>query len=192
MAFKNWTLSSTPYKSLNDGSSDYWTLSGSGTSEYYYNQTDLKHKPLVVYEGSTKLTEGTLGSLAAGEWAWGDNDSIGGNRLYVRTSGSVDPDTLASGTMKCSDALTVVTAGATTTPLLFAREITNNDTTNDATVKLILTDSSDVVKHETTPFTVTTTQQQVVFDHKVVLNSSQKYKIMSDIEDVSILVSGME
>ena len=33
-----------------------------------------------------------MGSLAVGEWDWGDNDTLGYSTIYVRIPGSVDPD----------------------------------------------------------------------------------------------------
>ena len=82
----------SPRTSLNDGSSDYWSSSSSGTNEFYYNQGDVSNKPLAVYAGGMMLTEGTAGSLSPGQWAWGNNDSLGSNTIYVRLSDEVDPD----------------------------------------------------------------------------------------------------
>ena len=39
------------------------------------------------------LTKGTVGSLAQGEWGWGDNDSLGYDTLYVRLPADADPST---------------------------------------------------------------------------------------------------
>jgi len=41
------------------------------------------------------LTAGTVGSLTAGTWDYGDNDSLGYNTIYVRLTDSTDPDTKA-------------------------------------------------------------------------------------------------
>jgi len=82
----------SPRKSLNDGSSDYWSSSSSGTNEFYYNQSDVDSKPLAVYAGGGFLVEGSPGSLSPGEWGWGNNDSLGESRPYVRLSDEVDPD----------------------------------------------------------------------------------------------------
>jgi len=90
-------------KSLVDGVANNWIVSGSGTNEYYYNQSDLTVKPGAVYENGVAMDEGTLGSLAAGEWAWGDNDSLGSSKLYVRLdSATADPDGNAAGFVKSS------------------------------------------------------------------------------------------
>lgn len=76
-----------------------WTLSGSGTSEYYLRTAALANPGFVaqpdnVYLNGSNATEGTMGTLAAGTFDYGDNDALGYSTIYVRTSGSVDPDTL--------------------------------------------------------------------------------------------------
>lgn len=73
-----------------------WLPSGSGTNEYYYADAGLL-EPLLVLEDSSQMTDGTLGSLAAGEWDWGDNDTLGYNTVYVRLSDNTDPDTKGNG-----------------------------------------------------------------------------------------------
>lgn len=76
-----------------------WTQSTSGTNEYYLRTAGngnpgFAAQPAKVYLNGSDATEGTMGSLTAGQWDYGDNDTLGFNTLYVRTSGSVDPDTL--------------------------------------------------------------------------------------------------
>ncbi len=81
-----------------------WTASGSGTAEYYVRTAANANPGFVatppstngVYLNGTSATKGTLGSLAAGTWGFGDNDTLGYSTVYVRTSGGVDPDTLAA------------------------------------------------------------------------------------------------
>jgi len=145
MAYKNYRLANLNRKSLNDGSSDWWTVSGGGTSEYYYNQADLPLKPLEVYEGATKLTEGTLGSLASGEWAWGDNDGIGHDCLYVRTTDDADPDSKAAGTMTASAPILLYQHNPTLPACVRVVLEVNNPTTPQKDVYEIRTDSSDNV-----------------------------------------------
>lgn len=80
-----------------------WTASGSGTSEYYVRTAANGNPGFVatppttngVYVNGTSATKGTLGSLGAGEWGYGDNDTLGYNTVYYRSAG-VDPDTLAA------------------------------------------------------------------------------------------------
>ena len=67
---------------------DRWIVDGSdvmggpwtgpdGNGEYYTEE--LSNDPNVVFSDDTKLTEGTLGSLASDEWAWDSANS----RLYL-------------------------------------------------------------------------------------------------------------
>lgn len=73
-----------------------WVVSPSQAGEYYLPRTADKSilaKPDTVYEAGTEMTEGTLGSLNASEWGWGDNDSLGYKVPYVRLSDDADPDT---------------------------------------------------------------------------------------------------
>lgn len=46
--------------------------------------------PDYVSDGYSQLAVGTLGSLSDGEWAWGDNDSLGYNTVYIKLA-SGDP-----------------------------------------------------------------------------------------------------
>lgn len=94
----NWELISLRNANFN------WTVSGSGTSEYYC-RTAASANPgfsgtpptsAGVYLNGTAATKATLGSLAAGNWGYGDNDALGYSTVYVRTSGSVDPDSLTA------------------------------------------------------------------------------------------------
>jgi hypothetical protein len=73
-----------------------WTESGSGTNEYYCDtegggDPGLTSPDAVLIDGSV-AAEGTVGSLTAGQWDWGDNDTLGYNTVYVRLSGGGDPD----------------------------------------------------------------------------------------------------
>lgn len=85
------------YTDFSVGSSN-WTLSGSGTGEYYYSATITE--PDSIIELITVFAPGTVGSLAVGEWDYGDNDAIGESRVYVRLTDSTDPDLLASGILR--------------------------------------------------------------------------------------------
>lgn len=74
-----------------------WTLSGSGTNEYYVRTAangnpGFQAKPANVYINGANATEGTRGTLAAGTWGWGDGDTLGYNTVYVRLTGGGDPD----------------------------------------------------------------------------------------------------
>jgi hypothetical protein len=85
-----------------------WTASGSGTSEYYLT-TSADADPAFpqpasdeVFFSSTTATVGVIGSLSAGEWAWGDNDSLGFSTIYVRMPDSTDPDAEGDTAVSCT------------------------------------------------------------------------------------------
>ena len=94
-----------------------WTLSGSGTNEYYCEANGggdpSLDDPLAVYEdvggADTTMPEGVLGSLSAGEWGYGDNDTLGFNTIYVRLSDNVDPDTKANGYLEAGYPVEIAT-----------------------------------------------------------------------------------
>ena len=82
-------------------SSNYsWTVSGSGTNEYYLEQQDgstlaasfILPATVSIGDFHSASPQGTLGSLANGEWGFGDNDSIGKDVIYVCWDLG-DPDT---------------------------------------------------------------------------------------------------
>lgn len=78
-----------------------WTASGSGTNEYYLRTAasgnpGFAAQPTNVYiNGATAGAAGTVGSLTAGQWGYGDNDTLGYSTIYVRLSGGGDPDAQA-------------------------------------------------------------------------------------------------
>jgi len=78
-------------------SSWQWTASGSGTNEYYLEASGGGDPgigtPGNVQVDGTNATEGTAGSLAAGEYDWADNDTLGYSTVYLRLSDGTDPDT---------------------------------------------------------------------------------------------------
>lgn len=86
-----------------------WTLSASGTAEYYCRLaaadpvignalTGLTNPvPDGVLLNSVHAAKGTLGALTAGTWGFGDNDTLGYNTVYVRLTDGADPDGKAAG-----------------------------------------------------------------------------------------------
>lgn len=84
-------------------SSYQWLASASGTNEYYLASTDSPagdptiKRPHSVLANDVTQTEGSLGSLAAAEWGWGDNDSLGFDTLYIRLADGADPDSKTAG-----------------------------------------------------------------------------------------------
>ncbi len=96
-----------------------WTVSGSGVSEYYavskHGGNPYLDEPKDAY-GLPRLLlnnavadKATLGSLSAGEWGYGNNDSLGYDTVYVRTSGSADPDGLADNYVSIDNVFTQYT-----------------------------------------------------------------------------------
>lgn len=81
-----------------------WTVSGGGTAEYYLNVSGggdpVIGEPYWMFKDGAELIKGTIGSLAAGEWGYGDGDSLGYSTLYYRDSGGGDPDALAADLLK--------------------------------------------------------------------------------------------
>jgi hypothetical protein len=82
-----------------------WTASGSGTNEYYLRTSangnpGFVAQPDDVYINGSSATVGTPGSLAAGRWGYGDNDTLGYSTLYVRLSAGGDPDAQDPGHVK--------------------------------------------------------------------------------------------
>lgn len=82
-----------------------WTLSGSGTNEYYLRTStnanpNIPFPAVVLTNLGTEVspnyaptTRGNPGSLAADRWGFGDNDGLGYSTLYVRLAAGNDPDT---------------------------------------------------------------------------------------------------
>ena len=65
-----------------------WFESASGFDEWYCALADASDPDITIpdkfYEQSMLLTEGIVGSLERGEWAFADNDTLGFNTIYVR------------------------------------------------------------------------------------------------------------
>ena len=82
-----------------NGATD-WTASGADAGAYYHDGgTEVHGKPVGVRVNGSDVTEGTCGSLANGQWCWGDADTIGSNRVYIQDA-SGDPDGQATGFVK--------------------------------------------------------------------------------------------
>lgn len=189
MALKVWGLSSCSLKSLNDGSSDYWTDSTGTAGEYYYNQSDIAEEPYVVYANDSLLTEGTLGSLANGEWAWGDQDSLGSNTLYVKLSVG-DPDGQAAGYVECTEPVTVFQADASLETAIRSLFISNYSDSQGAIVRIIRTDSSDNIKFQG-KITLQADQSPFSWSDLFNFDLSDKLKIHSSVTHVSVQANGV-
>ena len=94
-----------------------WTQSPAAAAEYYLElagggNPGLPGKPTKMLEAATgsalaiEMTEGIGGLLAAGEWAWTDNDGLGYTTVYVRLTVGGDPDGQAVDYVQMESALT--------------------------------------------------------------------------------------
>ncbi|MBS3776846.1 MAG: hypothetical protein KGY70_16735, partial [Bacteroidales bacterium] len=84
--------------SVAGGGSD-WVESTTTPGEYYYDGDLVPTEPVKMLRSGVEMTNGTLGSLNNDEWAWGDQDSIGEDRPYVKVSEG-DPDSLSADTIE--------------------------------------------------------------------------------------------
>ena len=190
MALKSWNLASCPLKSLTDGSSDNWTASVT-SGEYYYMGDTLQTAPNTVKINSLGASEGTPGSLAAGEWAYGDNDGLGVDTLYVRLSDDTDPDSNCADYVQCSEPLTLLTATSGLECILLSLLISNFSYTDDANICVYHMTSGGVVRFKWV-LDIEASNSPFALDSKLVLNDGDMIKIMAGIEDVAVLASGDE
>jgi hypothetical protein len=73
-----------------------WTASVTAPNEWRIELTaggnpSLSSPITVFYEGSP-LVNGTVGTLTAGKWAYGNNDTLGYNTIYVRLPSDINPN----------------------------------------------------------------------------------------------------
>lgn len=139
-----------------------WLLSGSGTAEYYLRKPSPPYdpgidRPDIVYENSSSMDIGVLGSLAAKEWAWGNNDSLGYDTVYVRLTDATDPDTKAADYVEAEilgtsgvlegivkeDVTELMTSGDVGSLAAGEWDYDDNDTLGFSTIYVRLTDGTD-------------------------------------------------
>ena len=72
------------------------TASVTAPNEYHIEVADggnpVLATPITVFYEGNPLVNGSIGSLTAGQWAYGDNDALGYNTIYVRLPGDVNPN----------------------------------------------------------------------------------------------------
>lgn len=97
------STTSTETKTNLTPGSDYWNQSAHGTGEFYIRNTAPYYqsvKPDKMYVGGEQIIEGLIGSLGIKQWAWGNNDDLGYNTIYIRADGQ-DPDEKVAGYIQC-------------------------------------------------------------------------------------------
>ena len=84
-----------------------WTAStGAGTDDYYLTTAGGDDpgldEPDTLLVDNEAATEGTISTLAAGEWVYGDDatDALGYDTIYIRLSDGTDPDSKADDYIK--------------------------------------------------------------------------------------------
>lgn len=181
MALERWTIPEFDYTALTG-----WTASASGTNEYYYSGTAIDEPSFVKVDGSV-ATEGTLGSLAAGEFAWGDNDTIGHDTVYVRLASGSSPGS-TDVYYFITDTQTLITAEAAKETILLSLLISNYSSIADANIIVEHTDgSSTLFKWE---IDLLYTDSPFALDSKIVLEPADVIQITSNNPDVSVIASG--
>lgn len=190
MALKRWAVPNCPYKNLVESASNLWTASGSGTNEYFFNQAIFDHEPNAVLINTTVAgkSANAPGSLGAGEWSWGDNDSLGSNTIYIRLLDGADPDSKSSGHIQCSEPVEIIEAEAAKETILLSLLISNYSHQNDARIWVFSTDGTNIIFKWV--LDILATSSPFALDSKIVMEPGDKLLIMADIEDVSAIASG--
>lgn len=132
---------------LLESGQDHWTLSGSGTNEYYLKNTAPGYpgsKPSKVFENDVSLTETAVGSLALSEWDWADNDTLGYDTIYIRLGDGVDPDTKAAA----DESFIKMSSGSATIQLFRSTDVGKYIKVSDGFIKITTYTSATSIKGE--------------------------------------------
>lgn len=135
---------------LLEAGENHWTLSGSGTDEYYLKNTAPGYPaahPTEVFENDIGLTEAAVGSLALSEWDWADNDTLGYSTIYIRLGDGADPDTKAAADESFVK-MTAATEATETTKLFRSTDVGKYIRINDGFVKITTYVSAISIKAE--------------------------------------------
>tara|TARA_R110000868_G_scaffold334797_2_gene595479 strand:+ start:593 stop:2134 length:1542 start_codon:yes stop_codon:yes gene_type:complete len=108
-----------------------WTASVTASSEWRVElitggNPGVSTPITVFYEGSP-LVNGSLGSLTAGQWAYGNNDTLGYNTIYVRLPLDINPNN-SPYSLACTYKIRVemsATDGDTTRGMIMIPGVTN-------------------------------------------------------------------
>ncbi|MCK5608531.1 hypothetical protein KAR91_42005 [Candidatus Pacearchaeota archaeon] len=132
---------------LLEAGQDHWIASGSGTNEYYLLNAAPGYpasKPSKVFENDVSLTEAAVGSLAASQWDWADNDTLGYDTIYIRLGDGVDPDTKAAS----DESFVKMSSGSSTTQLFISTDVGSYIKMNDGFIKITTFVSATSIKGE--------------------------------------------
>ncbi len=130
--------------------SDDWLASGSGTNEYYIVNTAAffpAAEPDKLYENAVEMVKSTVGTLGIAQWAWGDNDALGYDTIYVRLSDGTDPDLKSTVLLPDDDYLQMSIVSATT-DLWRASDVGKYVEIHSGLVKITVYTSTTVVSGE--------------------------------------------
>jgi hypothetical protein len=102
-----------------------WTASGANANAFYV-RFGASTNPLIpndsnrrVLENGTPLTLGaSVAALTAGQWFYGDADTLGYSTIYVRLSDDADPDSKATDYVQVDSLLHYLTATGGTDPVI--------------------------------------------------------------------------
>lgn len=191
MALKSWSIPSFPFVDCRS-TSNQWAESAAQTGEFHFDNSGsvLSGKPSAVYIDESKATEGVLGELAEGEWAWGDADTIGYDTLYVRLTSDADPDTQDAEYVQALEADELLDSGSNTI-ILLSLLISNYSLTSDAHIIVTRRDNTGVEKFKWI-LDIPVTNSPFALDSKMVFTAGDKLKIEVDNPDVAIDASGDE
>jgi len=149
-------LSQLPFETITG-----WSLV---SGEY---ETSLVVKPLNVTDDGTELTEGTVGSLATGEWGYA------AGKLYVKDN---------PGVIKASQP--ILLSSILGSDIMCLSIMINNCEDTDANIILIISDGFSVAK----TISLETIDDDYSFDG-FVLESLDRVEVMSNKENVNALMS---
>jgi len=133
-----------------NAASDDWLASGSGTNEYYIVNTAAffpAAEPDKLYENAVEMVKSTVGTLGIAQWAWGDNDALGYDTIYVRLSDETDPD-LKSTVVAPDDDYLQMSIVSATTDLWRASDVGKYVEIHSGLVKITVYTSTTVVSGE--------------------------------------------
>lgn len=175
-----------------DSDQDYWTVSASGTTEYYQNNTASMYsatKPDKIYIDGIEATEGALGSLGILQWAHGDNDALGYNTVYVRLSDGADPDDKSSSLSPDPDFIKRSTV-ATTSNLFRAADVGKYIRIHSGLVKITTYTSATEVKGEILKTLSATTESTSWTLESEMWNSTNGYPSCGTFYEERLIVAG--